>query len=232
MDFWRTVIVLFRRWYVVLPAVALSVGAAAAVYASVPPYYQSNSVLVLTSPLEGGSLQPDGTQQLEPINPLLNFDYGLSTSAALLIQALGTPETAADLGVVPEGDTGYEVGNGTSNPELLTSGPFVFIVGESRTAEGARDIVTRVAERAKAELRARQDALDAPEAIHIRVNTVVPPTTPDEKRGSASRAAAAALGLGAVAGLSSAYAVENIAQRRRLRRPQRELVAERATAGV
>lgn len=236
MDFWRTVSVLFRRWYVVLPALMLSVGGAAIVYASIPPYYESSSVLVLTSPLEGGSVPPDGIQQSGPINPLLNFDYGLSTSAALLIQALSTTEVAAELGVLPSGDTKYQVGNGTSNPEVLTSGPFVFILGESRTAEGARDIVAQVGARARIELSARQDALDAPASTHIVINDVVPPTTPDEKRGSAARAAAAALGLGVLACLSSAYAVENLAERRRLRKALQGLpdepLPERTTVRV
>lgn len=57
MDFWGTVVVLFRRWYVTLTAFALAVGATLAVYASIPTVYVSTAVLVLTIPTTGGSVQ-------------------------------------------------------------------------------------------------------------------------------------------------------------------------------
>ena len=44
MDFWRTVMVLFRRWYITVPAFFLTLGAApAAAYSVVPVQYQSGS---------------------------------------------------------------------------------------------------------------------------------------------------------------------------------------------
>ena len=36
MDFWRTVMVLFRRWYITLPAFVMTLGVAAAAASSVP----------------------------------------------------------------------------------------------------------------------------------------------------------------------------------------------------
>lgn len=221
MDFWRTVLVILRRWYVVLPAFALSVGSAALVYATMPAHYTSGSVLVLTSPTTGGSLPADPDIPTGVVNPLLNFNQGLSTSAAILIQALNAPEVAAEIGVSPDSPTTYRVSNGSSNPELLTSGPFVFIVGESPSAHEAADIVRRVADQARVELRARQAAVDAPEQTYIEISVVAPATTPEAKRGSKSRATAAALGIGFVASLFAAFATESIALAWRRRRAQR-----------
>src|SRR5919198_480277 len=123
MDFWQTVLVVFRRWYVALPAFLLSILAAVGVYSTVPRTFVSSSVLVLTLPTTGASQPADPARPRDQINPLLNFDKGLSTSATILIQALSTPEAATELGVPPGGDTWFEVTNGSSNPELLITGP-------------------------------------------------------------------------------------------------------------
>ena len=55
MDFWRTVLVLFRRWYITVPAFVATLGLAGAAYSAVPIQYESGSVLVLTTPLTGGT---------------------------------------------------------------------------------------------------------------------------------------------------------------------------------
>src|SRR5262249_5271124 len=137
MDFWQTVMVVVRRWYIAAPAFLLSILGAVAVYASVPKTYSSTAVLVLTLPTTGASQPADPKHPPDLVNPLLNFDKGLSTSAAILIQALSTPETAQDLGVPPGGQTWFQVTNGSNNPELLITGPFVFVQGNSNTKAGA-----------------------------------------------------------------------------------------------
>lgn len=217
MDFWRTVLVLLRRWYVVLPAFVLSIAIAGAVYLSVPTVYVSSSVLVLTTPNNGGIAPADPRQPAGRTNPLLNFDQGLSTSASILIQALGTPEMAVELGAPPGGDTTFRVTNGSTNPELLTSGPFVFVSAESRSAKGAQELVTRVSQRARVELANRQRDLDAPPSTYITVDEIVPPTTPDKQGGSKARAAAAVLGLGFLASLCAAFSAESFCDARRQR---------------
>lgn len=218
MDFWSTVLVVFRRWYVTLPAFALALGAAFAVYRSVPTTYSSTAVLVLTAPPSGGSLPANPKYPNALVNPLLNFDRGLSMTASIVIGVLGTPETAAALGVTPDGDTGYIVNNGSGNPEALTQTPFVFITGESTSPGAASDIVARVAVRARQVLANRQRALHAPPATYITIDEAVPPTTPLPQRGTRLRAAAVAVALGAFASLTAAFVAESLAQALRRRR--------------
>lgn len=219
MDFWRTVLVVFRRWYITVPAFLLAGAVMLLVYSVVPVRYVSTAALVLTAPPTGGSsLSPPPEQPQLLVNPLLNFDQGLSTSASILIQALRTPELATELGAPPGGATTYEVTNGSSNPELLTSGPFVFIAGEAATAAQASEIVRRVVERAELELNTRQQALDVPESTFITISQVVTPTTPQAQGGSRTRAAAAALALGVISSLAAGFAAQSIADARRARR--------------
>lgn len=232
MDFWGTVLVLFRRWYVVLPAFALSVAAAAGVYSTVPTTYTSSAVLVLTTPTTGGSLPSNPRFPNGLTNPLLNFDRGLNVSASILIAAMGTPETAAELGAVEGGDTAFAVTNGGSNLESLATGPYLFVEGESSSPEAARDIVKRVIARAKLELVTRQRAVKAPRATYITAYEAVPPTIPQAQRGRKLRAVAAAVGVGVAAGLCAAFAVESFVTSRRARRAAVEREAASGTAPV
>jgi hypothetical protein len=221
MDFWQTVQVVFRRWYVTFPALIGALGVAALVYGSVPTQYVSTSVLLLTMPTTGPTEQIDAKHPNEITNPLLNYEQGLSLSASMLIQTLGSPETAALLGVSPNGGTSYRVTNGSTNPELLESGPFVFVEGTSATPQDAQDIVRRISPLAAQELAARQKELDAPASTYITLTQVVPATTPEPLKVRKLRAAGAAGVLAVLAGLAAAFAFENIATRQQLRQSNR-----------
>ncbi|MEU4830706.1 hypothetical protein [Streptosporangium sp. NPDC023615] len=224
MDFWGTVLIVARRWYVALPTFLLSLGAAVGVYTTIPTPYVSNAVLVLTIPPSGGSLPSDPTRPNGLTNPLLNFDQGLSMSASMLIQVISTPESTRALGVQPEGETTFTVTNGGTNPEAMDGGPFVYIEGKSMSPDGARDIVTRVRDRARTELAARQRELNAPPATYIAMSEMVPPTEPMPQRGGKSRGAAAALLLGVLASLASVFSLESFLAARARRRGDRRPV--------
>jgi hypothetical protein len=222
MDFWQTVQVVFRRWYITFPAFLGALGVAALVYGSVPTQYVSTSVILLTTPRTGPTEQVEAKHRSEITNPLLNFEQGLSLSASMLIQALGSPETAASLGISPNGGTSYKVTNGSTNPELLESGPFVFIEGTSMTPHDAQDIVRRVSALAGQELAARQKQLNAPASTYITVTEVVPATTPEPLTVKKLRAAGAAGVLAVLTGLAAAFAFEDLVTRQQLRRSNRK----------
>ncbi|MCK2214721.1 hypothetical protein MF672_013080 [Actinomadura sp. ATCC 31491] len=211
MDFWGTVLVVFRRWYVTVPAFLLALGASFAVYRTVPTVYQSNAVLVLTIPVTGGSVPSNPDYPNPRTNPLLNYNGSLNVAASILLQALSAPETAARLGAPPGGQTTYVVHNGSPNPELLASGPFVIIAAKSPSAETAHTLVTRLVEQARAELAARQSMLGAPVSTYIQLTPMVPPTAPQEQRGGKSRTAMAVLALGLFAALTAGFAAESLA---------------------
>jgi hypothetical protein len=222
MDFWRTVLVLFRRWYLTVPAFFATLGLAGAAYSAFPAQYQSGTVLVLTVPLTGGTAARDAEHPNAISNPLMNFDHSLSLSGAIVIQQMNSSETAAELGLTPGGKTTYTVSNGSSNPELLESGPFLFITGTASTPDEAKRVTEEVAAKAIAVLDERQTALDAPASTHITVEEVVAPTDGQLLTGSPLRAAAAALALGAVATLTVVYGFESFMTRRRRRRAEKE----------
>lgn len=233
MDFWQTMLVLFRRWYVALPAFLIAVGAAVGIYLTVPVTYTSTAVLVLDQPLAGGSLPALPTDKGTITNPLLNFDQGLNNTAAIVIQALNTPEVAAALGASPTGDPSYKVTNGSTNQqEQIVAGPFVFVEGDSRNPQAAQDIAKRCVERVKQELAGRQKALNAPEQTYITLDVAVQPTTPAAQRGNKTRAAAIAVLMGVVAALCAAYSFESYYQARRRKSPAHEQSLVAASSGA
>lgn len=215
MDFWQTLTVLLRRWYVAGPAFVASLVLAALAASFTPPTYESGSVLALTSPLTGGTTPVAADRPRALTNPLLGFDQSLSQTAALLIQEAKSPAVASSLGVRPGSGVEYVVNNGTSNPELLQSGPFIFITGRGSTAEDARSITDRVASSVVDTLATRQEELAAPPSTRITVQTVVGTTAPERLTGRPARVAVTSLALALLTSLMAVYAVESIATRSR-----------------
>ncbi|MFC4112812.1 hypothetical protein [Nonomuraea zeae] len=218
MDFWATVSVLFRRWYVTLPAFVLTAAGALGVFSMAPKTFVSTSAMVLTLPVSGASVPSDPDFPNPRSNPLVSFDQGLSMTTSILIQALTTPELAAKVGAPIGGDTTLKVTSGGTNPELMPSTPFIIITVEAPSAELAHGIVTKVTDLAKQELRLRQAQVNAPPTTYVTATVVVPPTTPDEKKGSRMRTAVVMAALGFFTSLLAAFAAESFVRHRRARR--------------
>jgi hypothetical protein len=218
MDFWKSILGLIRRRYIGIPILAASIVVGALAFLFSPNRYTSSTMLVLTTPTSGGTLSQDPSKPTGLTNPLLNFDDGLKTTSAILIQAMNTPEAFRELGA--EGASKLTVNDGGGNPELFgVNGPFVFIEGESSTGEQARALVQRAQQRVREELLNRQKALNAPPSTYITMVDVVAPSAPEIQRGEQLQIAAAALVLTIVAGLAGAYGAHRILAARRDRTP-------------
>jgi uncharacterized protein YciI len=226
MDFWRTVMVLFRRWYITLPAFVATLGMAFAAGRAVPLEFSSVSVLVLTTPLSGGTESTQPQTHPNPLtNPLLNFDQSLALTASIVIQQLNSTETAQSLGVEPGDPATYEVNNGSTNPELLQSGPFVYVEGKAPTPQEAQKMAEDVSRKAAEILAQRQTELNAPESTHIEIQEVVPPVLGRPLSGSPLRAAAAAGALAALASLVAVFGFESLVTHRRRRKAEKKAAA-------
>jgi hypothetical protein len=234
MDFWGTILVLLRRWYIALPAFVLAFAAAAAMYVSRPIHYAYSSVLVLTAPTSGATQNADPTHPVDLTNPLLNFDQGLNNTAAILVRALSSSEVYDQLGGRPGGDPSFQISNGSStNPELLIiKGPILTITAESASPGKAQELVVRVVQRARQELADRQKGLKTPPSTYIVLSEIVSPTTPQTRSGTRLRPAAAALAIGFVASLAAAFGAESIMTRPGRRRSAQPAADGRTAAGM
>lgn len=218
MDFWATLTVLIRRWYVALPVLALALGLTAWMYAAIPHRYVSTSIVVLTQPVTGPTASSAATE--ERTNPLLNFRYGLSEAATVVVQVVNTPGVAADLtaGAGPGADV--VITNGTTNQESFTSAPFVFVQGFAETPEQADAITERSTARARAELVRLQQRFGADPSTYITFSEVVPPTTAVAPTADEKRPIAAVLAVGVFAMLAATFAVESVLTGRERRRSE------------
>ena len=208
MDFWKTLLVLVRRWYVAVPALLVSAGLAAMAYQSIPPKYEATGSVVLLTPTHGAT---GSTREAGPANPLLSFDGSLETTAQLLTQVLLSPAVAEQL--ADQGGTAdYQVGDAN------IGGPFVNVVATGRSPAEVQHTVTLVLNRARQELLERESKLNAPRSSFISVEDVVRPTEVRKLVGGKMKGAGAALALGLAASLGSAFMIESIVENSRDRR--------------
>ncbi|MFD5828134.1 hypothetical protein [Lentzea sp. NPDC060358] len=212
MDFWGTVRVLRRRWYIALPAVLLTGVLALYVYVTVPTRYESSGVLVLTSPAAGGRYsEKTKPEDVVKVNPLLQFDGSLTTTAQILTQVLGDPKTAEELA----GKNSTATYTANTGP---VGGPLLFISTEADSAESAEGLVGKVLEKTVNELAAQQKALNAPEQTFITAQILVKPTTASAKIGGKVRYVGAATVVLLLLTIASTFAADSIMNRMRKRK--------------
>lgn len=211
MDFWGAMRLVRRRWYVVVPALLASIGIAYLVFASIPTRFQSTGAIVLTTPSTGGRVTNNPDEGVK-INPLLAFDGSLTTTAQILVQILGDPQTHKSLGAGAGSSQNYVANTGDN------SSPFLFVVADSDTAAGAEALVTKVLDHARAELAARQTELKAPESTFISAQVLVKPTAAEAQIGGKIRFAGAAMVLGLIMTAASTFGSESVMLALRRRR--------------
>ncbi|GIH91027.1 hypothetical protein ACFFMN_32560 [Planobispora siamensis] len=219
------------------PLVLLSVLVGALAFLLVPPTYSSSAFMVLTMSAQGSTLSQDPAKPNGLSNPLLEFNDGLKTTSAILIQAVGAPDVLAQLGVPEDGSIEVTIDDGRTNPDILDiSGPYVYVKAQGGSAAEVRGLVAKVQKRVVDELTRRQKELRAPPITYITVADVVPPTTPEEDTGDKVQFAGLGFVLTLAGSMSTAYF---LIRRRALRGPRtapegaetpREAAAEGAPA--
>ena len=210
MDFWKTMGVLLRRWYVSVPAFVLSLVLAVGVFFAVPTQYESTGTIVLTPPTDGGIVAVNPKDATGPGNPLLGFQGSLVITTQLLIQSLSSPVVQNQI-AAGGGVSTYQAGDGG------TGGPFVVIIADAPTKALAQRTVDLALKYATNELNTRQKSLDAPPSTYIGTQLVVDPTPAETKLGGKVRYGGVALALGVVVSLGAAFAVESVLANRRRR---------------
>jgi hypothetical protein len=210
MDFWKTMGVLLRRWYVAVPVFLISVGLAVGVFMTVHTQYESTGTIVLTAPTAGAVTSTDPSKAVGPGNPLLDFEGSLTTTSQLLTQSLSSPTVAKQI-AAEGGVDSYQAGDG------LTGGPFIVIIADATSPQQAGRTVALALKYAEDELTSRQKTLNAPSATYIGTQSVVSPTPATTKIGGKVRAGGVALVLGLVLSLAAAFGIESMMINRRRR---------------
>jgi len=228
MGFWKTVLGIARRPFISLPIFGLALIMGGIAYLASPTHYVSSGYMVLTTPTSGGIIDP--SKAAWSTNPLLQFNDGLKTTAAILIQAIGTPESQKSLGAGPGSSTKITVNDGSTNSALTSTsstGPFIFVQVDGTSPVGIRDMVLRTENKIRDDLNQRQRQLNAPKATYLLLTDVVTPDDPVAKQTTKFEYGAAA-GLAVVLiGFGSVYTTERVKSGRR-RLASRQIAAANA----
>jgi hypothetical protein len=215
VDFWATIKVLGRRWYVALPLFLIAVGMTGMLYKSVPTRYVSRSVIVLAEPATGPTTTVPAGESVARTNPLLNFRYGLSEAATILVQIISTPQVTGEL--TAGTDAELVVTNGSANLETFVSSPFFVVETTDESIDTATAVTMRAIERAQVELEAVQSRLGAAPGTFVTFVEVVPPTAELAPTTDAKRSVGAAFAVAMIVTLGGTFAAESFATARRAR---------------
>ena len=201
VDWLRVVI---RRWYVVLPALLVTLLIEMFVAGSVAPSYKVESSLLLLPPV--GVSTADAAKTTSATNPFAALP--LSSVAGVLAQKMLAPETSQKIA-----DAGM-VGKYTVVPRIDNT-PVIDITAEGKTADAARAEANLVGTMAAQQLTSWQTASVQANRVTMRVLIAPGPATP--VLGSKIRAIVVVVALGGAASLYLAFLVEAFVERRRQR---------------
>lgn len=217
MDLWQTLRAVLRRWYVFVPLVALTVIAAVVVRSGVQPGYTVGATAIVLPPSSARVPTSEGVE-IQPVNPLLNFNASTQVAARALTILASGPEFQQR---VSQGRplAAYSVSAPPREPILS-------VQTESRDRALALSSAQAVLDGLQAELD-RQQQVDSPEQ-RITVQTLAQPGLVSVDR-SRLRAFVVTLAVGLLVSLAVSIAVDGALSRRS--RTPRRLPAGAQSAG-
>lgn len=204
MDFYSLIRTLLRRWYVVLPVVALAAIVTMRSLDAIEPEYEASGTLLLLGPHQR-VIGPE--REIVSRNPYSEFTASLSTTAGAIRIAL-TQDVVRDELSERGLSTDYSLSVGSEIPSLEIS-------ATSDDPQVAVDTVNALFGAVSTELATRQDAVGVPPEDRIAAQTLVAPAGADEKNVARNRALTSLVVLGILATVSVALLTDTLVARLR-----------------
>ncbi|WP_405450610.1 O-antigen ligase family protein [Streptomyces erythrochromogenes] len=206
MSIRELVAVLRRRWYVIVPAILLSLLAALHLYRSVPVAYQSQSSVALLDSSAASKLPPSFG------NPISNAGGALVVTADVLIRTLSGADSARELHSLGVSDP-YTVGFAAN-----TSGPLLTLTVTGTDREKVLEETNILTGFAGEQLNALQAAAKVQPAYMVQTAPVVLPQTPVPQLKSRYQQVLGVLIVGVGTGFVLSFVADALAAARRRRR--------------
>ncbi|MFJ9762975.1 O-antigen ligase family protein [Streptomyces erythrochromogenes] len=198
--------VLRRRWYVIVPAILLSLLAALHLYRSVPVAYQSQSSVALLDSSAASKLPPSFG------NPISNAGGALVVTADVLIRTLSGADSARELHSLGVTDP-YTVGFAAN-----TSGPLLTLTVTGTDREKVLEETNILTGFAGEQLNALQAAAKVQPAYMVQTAPVVLPQTPVPQLKSRYQQVLGVLIVGVGSGFTLSFVADALLAARRRRR--------------
>lgn len=194
MDVWRITLAALRRWYILLPILALTGVVALRAGDSVDPEYEAVSTFMF---VDGSFEGIDPEAPLKP-NPLGNPE-GAATVAGVILNGVETRTLIFDT----YGGATYEAA-GQSRSSIFS------ISTRARTPENAIQAGEALIARAQQDLAKRQTDAGVPETAQIVIQVLEPPAVVSVAQNGKTRIQAVVGVLGAAIGLLAAVLFDDI----------------------
>jgi len=205
MDLWSSLHVIARRWYVVVPALALTGIVAALVAANTQVTYTARGSSVLLAPSEANTT-----------NPYTNFNPSLQTTAQVVGNDVASQATRTTF-AVNKLDSSYRiiVPYDATRSVLLPEIDYTVEAPNAKTALATVDALHTTVSKTLAD---RQEASGAPRSSWIQSVAGSRSSRAEQNNGSQIRAVAIVGLLGLAISFSLAFAAEGLAAHRARRR--------------
>jgi hypothetical protein len=200
VDFWNSLKVLARRWYIVAAGLLVTLAGAVGVNSLISPSYTAAGSLVLAVP-------PNLPERAASSNPYLAYG-NLAVAARVVASGMNQPS------VVREQRSKGATGDFVVDLDPERTSPIITVNGTADSAAEAIKTVEVVSQGVQQLLADRQKSLGAPQNTWITANNVVVPEEANQAIGSRLRAVSAVLVLGIIGTLTLAFAIEGMAQGR------------------
>lgn len=213
MDLFDVVKACFRRWYVVLPLIAISVVSAMQVYKSVQPVYYANAVVGMAPANSQVQFAAPGSGL--PRNGLMEA-AGPSFIAQLVVLAMKDPGVVARV-VADGGQPNYEV---KMFPVLPNSPQLPLLMVEATEPDPAssQKTVQVVSQQVPVVLRQVQAQAGVPDELQVRGISPAPPSPPVAAAPSRTKSGVALILGGVLLSILAAVIVDTVLSRRKSRK--------------
>lgn len=226
MDLWTAIKVVLRRWYLVVPAIIITIVVAGLATSRLTPVY-SASGSVMFSASNQRFYPTDDDERVESVNPLEEFTQSLQTTAQLVGDKLNSDEVRERF--KKEGlNSTYKVA-APYDPTRTVLAPTVEFSVEDTDPDVVLDTINALQAEAKTQLDALQTQAGARPELFIQSRPLITPVDATREDGMKLRVAGIVVLLGLALALSLAFMAESVISSRSTRRAAEDRAARRIT---
>ncbi|MFZ4516484.1 MAG: hypothetical protein ACOYN3_09270 [Acidimicrobiia bacterium] len=213
MDFWDSLAVLSRRWWIVVLGIVVTVAVALIVFGAISPTYRADGTVVFYAP---GKLQlADPNAAPQRANPFLGFDGSVTVTSEITARAATAPNVMQTV-------TGVSPGSSfTAEPDISARGPILQLSASAPTRVAAVDTLGRGIATMNQTLNDQQQAVGASQDTWVRMAVLRSDKAATPVSGSRWRAALGIVLVGIGCTLMAAFGVDALARARARRREPR-----------
>lgn len=205
MDFWHSLGILARRWYIVVPGIVLTTVLSIALYTNTAPTYRANGTVVFYAP--GKLTLPvatadDPAPTAQRSNPFLGFDGSIGVTSEIVSRAVVAP-AAINAITGKRSATSFTV-----EPDINARGPIIQLTADAPTGPDAVATLNRGIAQVTTTLDQQQAAVGAPKDTWVRVAVLRADRSASAVAGNRIKSAGAVFVLGIALSITAAFLVD------------------------